>query len=110
MTAALACALKIAIALATAALAIGALPLATALTGYYHVALVCLALLFAQQPAVGAILLLLAATTQAIRFALPYSDVPFVAMSGVEIVAVFAITGLLARDGRWAQRPGASGR
>jgi hypothetical protein len=93
-----------------AALAIGALPLATALTGYYHAALVCLALLFAHQPAVGVIMALLAAATQAIHFALPYSDVPFVAMSVSEIVAVFAITGLLAGDAWRAQSRRASDR
>lgn len=93
-----------------AALAIGALPLATALTGYYHAALLGLALLFAQRPAVGGIMALLAAVTQAIHFGLPYSDVPFVAMSAAEITAVFAITGLLAGDARRTQRPAASGR
>jgi hypothetical protein len=80
-----------------AALATGAIPIATQLTGYYHAALVGMALLTPLHAGAGVAMLLLAAATQAISFALPYSDVPFVAMSAAELLAVFTVTGLLAR-------------
>jgi hypothetical protein len=91
-----------------AALAIGAIPVATALTGYYQAALVGMALLCAVRTEVGAVLCLLAAATQAIRHWVPYSDVPFALMSGAELVAVFAVTGLLAGDARTGRTPNGS--
>ncbi|RIL02567.1 MAG: hypothetical protein DCC71_16350, partial [Proteobacteria bacterium] len=80
-----------------AALATATVPLATALTGYYHAVLVALALLVALHPGAGIAMALLAAVTQVIAFGLPYADVPFVAMSAAELVAIFGVTGLLAR-------------
>ena len=75
-----------------AALATGAIPVLTQLTGYYHVALLGLALLYARRAWVGAAMACVAAATQAIYASLPYSDVPFLGMSAVELVAIFAIT------------------
>jgi hypothetical protein len=85
---------------AAAALATGAIPIATSLTPYYHAALLGLALLVAKHPGAGIVMALLAAATQLVWHALPYSDVPFAAMSASEGVAVFAVTGLVVVAGR----------
>jgi hypothetical protein len=90
---------------AAAALAAGAIPIATQLTAYYHAALAALALLVALHPGAGIAMLLFAAATQGIAFSLPYSDLPFVAMSLAEIAAVFVVTGLVAG----AEHPAAPG-
>jgi hypothetical protein len=77
------------------ALGTGAIPVLTQLTGYYHVVLIGLALLHARWPWVGAAMALLAAATQAIYALLPYSDVPFLGMSAVELLTILAITAAL---------------
>jgi hypothetical protein len=89
-----------------AALATGAIPLAAQLTPYYHAALVGLALLVAIGPGIGIVMALLAAATQLVAHAIPYSDVPFALMSAAELAAVFAVPGLLAAAGR-SRRPAA---
>ena len=66
---------------AALALGTGAIPIATQLTCYYQAALFGLALLVARSEVVGVALCLLAAATQWLWFALPYSDVKFVWMS-----------------------------
>jgi hypothetical protein len=74
------------------ALATGAIPVFATLTGYYHVVLLGLALCHARRAWIGAAMALLAAATQAIYAGLPYSDVPFLGMSAVEIAVIVAIT------------------
>lgn len=81
-----------------AALATGAIPVLTQLTGYYHVALIGFALLHARNAWIGAVMALVAAATQAVYASLPYSDVPFLGMSAIELAAVFAITAALAAE------------
>lgn len=92
------------------ALGIGAIPFVTALTCYYHAALVGLALLWPRRAAAGAALCALAAATQWLWLRLPYSDVPFVAMSAAEIAALGFITWRAGREPRpsGAQAPGSS--
>jgi hypothetical protein len=85
---------------AAAALATGAIPVATPLTPYYHAALLGLALLVAVRPGAGVAMALLAAATQLVAYALPYSDVPFALMSAAEVATVFAVTGLVVVAGR----------
>jgi hypothetical protein len=85
---------------AAAALATGAIPLAAPLAPYYHAALLPLGLLVAVHPGAGVVMGLLAAATQLVGYALPYSDRPFAAMSAAELVAVFAVAGLLASRAR----------
>jgi len=74
------------------ALATGAIPVLATLTGYYHVVLLGLALGHARRAWIGAAMALLAAATQAIYAGLPYSDVPFLGMSAVELAVIVAVT------------------
>lgn len=76
------------------ALGTGAIPMATQLTGYYHAALIGLALLFVRREAAGVALCLFAAATQAILLALPLSDDAFTWMSVAETATVFYVTAL----------------
>lgn len=89
-----------------AALSTGAIPVFTALTGYYHVALLGLALLVARDPWAGVAALGLAAGSQLLYAALPYSDVPFVAISALELAVVFLVTALATRELRPARGVG----
>ncbi len=95
-------ALRVQPAWAALALGVGAIPIATQLTSYYHAALIGLALLVTIDVAVGIALCLLAAATQLIWFAMPYADVPFVWMSLAELLCVFFITWVV---GRRSARP-----
>jgi hypothetical protein len=81
-----------------AALATGAVAIATQLTCYYHVALIGLAFLSARRELAGAALCALAGVTQWIWSRNPYSDVPFVWMSAAEVLTVFFVTALFAAD------------
>jgi hypothetical protein len=82
------------------ALGIGAIPFVTALTCYYHAALVGLALLWPRRAAAGATLCALAGVTQWLWLRLPYADVPFVAMSAAEIAALLFVTWRAGREPR----------
>lgn len=75
-----------------AALGIGALPFAATLTCYYHAALAGVALLWPGRAVAGPALCALAAVTQGLWLRLPFSDVPFVAMSAAEIAALLLVT------------------
>jgi len=76
------------------ALGTGAIPIATQLTGYYHAALVGLALLWVRREAAGVAMCLFAAATQAVLLVLPLSDEAFVWMSFAEVAAIFYVTSL----------------
>jgi hypothetical protein len=84
---------------AALALGTGAIPIATQLTCYYQAALFGLALLVARSEPIGVALCLLAAATQWLWFALPYSDVKFVWMSGAELLVVLVVTWIAGRNG-----------
>ncbi len=88
------------------ALGTGIIPIATQLTGYYHAALIGLALLWVRHEAAGVALCLFAAVSQAILLVLPVSDEAFVWMSLAEIVTVFSVTALF---GRRTSKPQADG-
>lgn len=76
------------------ALGTGAIPIATQLTGYYHAALIGLALLWIRREAAGVAICLFAAVTQALLFVFPLSDEAFVWMSLAEVATVFYVTAL----------------
>jgi hypothetical protein len=82
------------------ALGVGAIPIVTGLTCYYHAALVGLALLWVARQEAGVALCVLAAISSLIAGVMGVSDEAFVWMSVAELLAVFYVTAGFANESR----------